>query len=153
MANPGHARGSLQALEILSRWLCSAPWPQSGGHCVPMWLHEQAGIAGLWDPSLEAQKLPCCAPDPSNTAWPILAVSDGGKSVTGSGLVTLFPKPYPSLRPPAPIRSRTVAGRKSPRLPWPRQIAPRSPCSALCVYFTSSHRQIQARAGSTFYFP
>lgn len=65
MANPGHAKGLLQALEILSQLLCSALWPQSGGQCVPMWLHDQAGIAGLWDWSLEGPKPPCYAPDPS----------------------------------------------------------------------------------------
>ena len=78
---------------------------------------EWAAIAGLRDPSLEAPKAPCCAPDPSNVVWPVLAVLDGGKSVTRSGSVTSLPKPYPSLHPPCPDMKQDYGGEKVPEAP------------------------------------
>lgn len=115
--NPG-ARGKLR------QGVCGQSWPRErlalgSGNPVSIALHSP--VATEWWPvcsnvaaragrdslalglELGGIKPPCCAPEPSNTAWPILAVPNGGKSVTGSGLVTLFPKPYPSLHPPTPI--------------------------------------------------
>ena len=150
---PGHVSRLCQSLgNVISGALLSpaaaVQWPVCPeGGCT-----ERAGIAGLRDPGSEQPKAPRGAPDPRNVVWPILAAPDGGKSVVCSGSVTWLPKPYPSLHPPAPTRNRAMAARKSPWLPWPRRMAPRSPCPALRVYFTSSRRQIRARAGSFFYF-
>lgn len=110
-------------------------------------------MAGLQDLSSEGPKAPCCALDPSDVVWPILAVPDSGKSVTCSGLVTSLPKPYPSLHPPCPDMKQDYGGEKVPEAPPAQTNCSRESlsCSVCLFYKLSSTDPSRGRLNFLFF--